>query len=71
MKVLVVVDVLAFGGVLEPIATNVLPNSIDDVRPLGCVDSQQPGKFAGELVLDWLGRKMHTHIHTQNLDVVL
>ncbi len=54
LEILVVVDVFPFCGILESIATYVLPHSIDDVRSLGRVNAQQTSKLAGQLILDRL-----------------
>lgn len=54
LEVFVVVDVLSLCGILQPVATDVLPHGIDDIRPLGRVDAQQASQFAGQLVLNRL-----------------
>ena len=54
LEVLVVVDVLPLSGILESIAPYVLPDGIDDVRPLGSVDAKQTSQLTGQFVLDGL-----------------
>lgn len=54
LEVFVVVDVFSLCRVLESVAAYVLPYGIDDVGPLGSVDTKKAGKFAGQLILDRL-----------------
>lgn len=39
LEVLVIVNVLPLSGVLQSVATDILPNSIDNVRTLGSMDA--------------------------------
>ncbi len=61
LEVLVVVDELPLRGVLQSVAAYVLPHCVDDVGSLGRVDTQQPSKLTGQLVLDRLERTQAGH----------
>ena len=54
LEVFVVIDILPLSRILQSVATDVLPHSIDNIGSLGSVDPQQPRQLARQLVLDRL-----------------
>ena len=64
LEILVIVDVLSLRRILQPVASNILPHSIDDIRPLCRMNPQEACKLASKLVLDWLCVAQQIHLES-------